>query len=532
MSEQQPSRWERVAAAGQLGRRTGLLDPLNVGSTLAAAGTWGASVAAPYAAAALRHPHRKALIDRHGSITYRQLDLRTSRLAAGLQSMGVGRSATIGLLCRNHRGFVEANIATAKLGVHLVYLNTGLPEAQLSEVIEREGISIVLLDDEFDERFAGSAVGGIDRFLARPGLDPGWTYTDIPKPTVPLLLPRPWRAPEAVVLTSGTSGAPKGTKRSNSLRSAATAAGVMSAIPYERGDVFVIPAPLFHAWGLSQLVVCATLAGTAVLPTTFDPMTVMSLVDEHRATVLAAVPVMLHRILESGSDASGSSLRITATSGSALPGDLGQRWMDTYGDNLYSLYGSTEVGQVAVATPLDLREAPGTAGRPLPGINVRLIDDAGNDVPVGTVGTIVVASSMHFDGYTAGGGTKARVGDHMEIGDQGVFDDDGRLSVVGRADDMIITGGENVYPSNIERALLEHESVSDVAVVGIADPDFGQRIRAVIVTTDRQSSARRTASIKRHLQDRLASYEIPREFVYLDTIPRNAAGKVLRTSLD
>ncbi len=527
---QQPGRWEQMAAAGRFGRRSGLFDPFNVGTTLAAAGTWGTTIAAPYASAALRHPHRDALIDTHGAITYRQLDLRTSRLAAGLQAMGVGRRSTIGVLCRNHRGFVEANIAAAKLGVHLVYLNTGLPEAQLAEVIEREGISAVLADDEFDERLGGVAGDGVDRFLARPGLDPDWTYTDVPKPMVPLLVPRPWRTPEPVVLTSGTSGAPKGTKRSNSLRSAATAAGVLATIPYQRGDVFVIPAPLFHAWGLSQLVVCATLAGTAVLPTRFDPDTVMAMVDLHRATVLAAVPVMLHRILESGADADGSTLRITATSGSALPGDLAERWMDTYGDNLFSLYGSTEVGQVSVATPSDLREAPGTAGRPLPGIDIRVVDDRGNDVPIGSVGSIVVASSMHFDGYT-GGGTKARIGDHMEIGDQGVFDDEGRLRVVGRVDDMIITGGENVYPSNIERALLEHPNVSDAVVIGVPDPDFGQRIRAVVVTTDAQHSGRRTASIKRHLQARLAGYEIPREFVYVDAIPRNTTGKVLRTAL-
>ncbi|MEZ5379211.1 MAG: AMP-binding protein [Acidimicrobiales bacterium] len=526
----EPTRWQRLASAAEVGRRTGLLDPRTLGASVAAAGTWGASVAAPYASAALRHPHRTALVDAHGAITYRELDLRTTRLASGLQSMGVGRTSTVGVLCRNHRGFVEANIAAAKLGLHVVYLNTGLPEAQLEQVIEREQISFVLADEEFDARLAAIGSSGIDRFLARLGLDPSWTFTDVPKPTVPLLLPRPWRSPEPVVLTSGTSGAPKGTQRTNGVKSAATAAGVITVIPYERGDTFVIPAPLFHAWGLSQMVTCATLGGTAVLPGGFDPATVMALVDVHQATVLAAVPVMLHRILEAQTGASGASLRITATSGSALPGNLAERWMDAFGDHLYSLYGSTEVGQVAVATPSDLRAAPGTAGRPLPGIDVRILDDTDRELPSGAVGRIFVASSMHFDGYTGGGG-KARVGEHMEIGDQGSFDDDGRLRVVGRADDMIITGGENVYPSNIERSLLEHPKVSDAAVVGVADDDFGQRIRAVIVTTDQRNSDRRTASIKKHLQTQLASYEVPREFVYVDTIPRNPAGKVLRHEL-
>ncbi len=519
------SRWDQMTAAARIGRRSGLFDPFKVGATIVAAATWGASSAAPYTAAALRHPNRVAVIDANGGITFRELDLRTSRLAAGLQSLGVGRRSTVGLLCRNHRGFVEGMVAVAKLGAPIVYLNTALPAAQLGQVIEREGISIVLADEEFEDR-----LGTVDHFLARQGIDPAWTFTDVPQPKIPLLMPNPWRAPEPIVLTSGTSSVPKGTKRSNSVRAAATAAGIVGVVPYRQGDTFVIPAPLFHAWGLAQLLVAASFGGTVVLPGSFDAETVMSMVEAHRADVLAAVPVMLHRILTKAPDADATSLRIVASSGSALPGNLAERWMDTYGDHLYSLYGSTEVGQVTVATPADLRAAPGTAGRPLPGIDIRIIDSTSADVAPGTVGSIMVASSMHFDGYT-NGGTKRQVGDHMDIGDQGYLDTAGRLFVVGRADDMIITGGENVYPSNIETALLDHEKVAEAVVVGVPDDDFGQRIRAVIVTVDNSGTAKRTESIKRHLQSRLANYEVPREFVYLDELPRNPAGKVLRSAL-
>lgn len=518
---------ERLSTLGRIGRRSGLFDPFTVSSTVAAAGTWGASAAAPYTAAALRHPRRTAIVDPYGSISYGQLDLRTSRLASGLQSLGVGRRTSVGLLCRNHRGFVEANIALAKLGVDVVYLNTGLPEAQLRAVIEREQITVVLADEEFEE-----AIGSPDTFLARLGVDPDWTFPDVPRPTVPLLLPRPWRASTPVVLTSGTSGAPKGTKRSVSLGAGLAAAAVLGVMPYERGDTFVVPAPLFHAWGLSQLVVAATLGGTAVLPGSFDPLAVPELVQEHQASVLIAVPVMLHRMLEADDALAQrlSSLRLTASSGSALPGDLPERWMDANGDNLYSLYGSTEVGQVSVATPEDLRQARGTAGRPLPGVRVRVVDTNLVDARTGDIGRILVESSMHFDGYT-GGGTKATHGNHMEIGDQGRFDAEGRLFVVGRADDMIITGGENVYPVNIETSLLAHPKVREAVVVGVPDDDFGQRVRAVIVTDGAKGTARLTASIKAHLSSELARYEVPREFVYVDVLPRNPAGKVLRTQL-
>ncbi len=485
--------------------------------------TWGPTVAAPYTAAAIRHPRRIALVDDHGSLTYRALELRSSRVALGLRAKGVARGDTIGVLCRNHRGFVEANIAAAKLGARLVYLNTGLPDAQLFEVVDREQVTLVLADADLAPRLAA---GGARVIEARPELDPGWTFPDLTQRRFGLLVP-PRGSPDPVVLTSGTSGAPKGTSRSTSPRAGAAALGFLEAIPYRRGDVFLIPAPLFHAWGLSQLVLAAGLAGTAVLRTSFDPGRVLDDIDTLQVDVLAAVPVMLQRILAVADPRRLPSLRITASSGSALPGDLATRWMDAFGDNLYSVYGSTEVGQVSVAGPADLRAAPDTAGLPLRGIGVRILDDRGRVRPTGELGAIAVKSDAHFDGYT-GGGTKPVVDGYMLIGDQGRLDADGRLVVVGRADDMIISGGENLYPANIERAMLSHPSIRDVAVVGVPDDELGQRVRAVVVSSDGNLSL---DDVRDHLRSQLAAYELPRDLVVVDELPRNPAGKILRTSL-
>lgn len=510
-------------------RRTGLSDPRSVGALTGAGAFWGASVATPYAANAMRHPQRIAIVDDFGELNYRQLDWRTSRVAGALGHRGVKRNSTVGLLCRNHRGFVEANIAVAKLGARIVYLNTGLPAAQLAEVIRREGISTVITDREFVARLDVRS-RDLSVVLAAPDDDHSWSFPDLERWRIPLKVPQPWRSVDPVLLTSGTSGSPKGTNRTAGPKALSAALSFLQAVPFRRGSVFVIPAPLFHAWGASQIVMAATLAGTVVLRHTFDPYEVAQDVESNGADVLIAVPVMLHRILEAHPDCDMSTLRIVASSGSALPGDLALRWMNTYGDTLYNIYGSTEVGQVSVASPQHLRASPGTAGLPLRGIGLRIIDRNGHQSAPGLIGRIAVKSGNLFDGYT-GGGSKEIVDDHMAVGDQGYLDVDGRLFVVGRADDMIISGGENVYPVNIERGLLGHESVAEAAVVGVPDEDLGHKVRAVIVAKGETASAHLTKKLKSHLAEQLAPYEMPREYVYVSYLPRNESGKILRNKL-
>ncbi len=507
-------------------KRLGLLDPATVAAAGAAAVMWGPSSAAAYSAASVRSPRRTALVDDYGQLTYFQLEVRANRVAAGLRSKGVHAGDTVGLLCRNHRGFVEANIALAKLSARVVYLNPGLPASQLNEVITREEITLVIVDQDLAER-----VEHTNLVIAAPENDAGWTFPGVPKWRPLLQLPRPTASDDPVVLTSGTTGAPKGTRRTAGRATAAAAFGVFDAIPFRRNDVVVLPAPLFHAWGLSQLLTAASLGGTVVLRRSFDPEQVAADVEAHGATVLAVVPVMLHRILQADPPFDLSSLRIVASSGSALPGQLAARWLERHGLNLYNLYGSTEVGQVSIATPADLAHDPSTAGRPVRGVEIRLIDDNGDTITgADKVGRIVVQSAMHFDGYTDGN-NKEMFDGYMAIGDQGRFDADGRLYVLGRADDMIISGGENLFPSNIERALMKHPKVEEAVVVGVDDEDLGQHVRAVIVTSGASGTASLIASIKKSIISELAPHEKPREYVFVDALPRNAAGKILRREL-
>jgi len=244
------------------------------------------------------------------------------------------------------------------------------------------------------------------------------------------------------------------------------------------------------------------------------------------------VPVMIQRILDLEDEVLDrydlSKLRVVPVSGSALPGPLAEKWMDHFGDNIYNLYGSTEVAWATIATPKDLREAPGTAGRPPRGTVVKLLDEQGGEVGPGQTGRIFVGNEMAMDGYTGGGG-KQVVGGLMSSGDVGHFDPQGRLFVAGRDDEMIVSGGENVFPREVEDLLARHTAVCEVAVVGVEDEEFGQRLRAfVVLESGRDASA---DELRDHVRANLARYKVPREVVFLEELPRNATGKVLKREL-
>ena len=518
----------------KVARRLGVLDPLHALATTTALSRWGPTAAALYTAAALRHPRRLAAVDHAGSITYGDLDRRTLRVAQALRARGLQPGDHIGLLGFNHIDFLVASIAAAKAGLACVYLNTGFAAPQLGEVLDREDVRALIVDNALlgvaDASGFDDIVIVADVASAPEGRS---TVRDLSRETFtrPLLPSRPV-AP--ILLTSGTTGTPKGARRDGRPSGLSSAIGLLERIPYRSGDVTVIPTPLFHAWGLAQATITAMTASTAVLIRTFTAEATVAALRKHHATVLAVVPVMLQRMLTADDDGeldiagASDSLRIVASSGSALPAQVGLDWMDRSGDNLYNMYGSTEVGQATLATPSDLRSAPGTAGRVVRGSSVRVVDGRGDDVHQGEVGRIVVGNAAQFSGYT-GGGTKELVDGLMSSGDVGHFDSEGRLFVTGRADDMIVSGGENVYPREVEELLLTHPDIVDAAVYGVDDDDFGQRLAAQIVKRSGGKITKRTVTTL--VSSQLARHKVPRDIHFVDTLPRNTTGKLLRSQL-
>jgi fatty-acyl-CoA synthase len=307
-----------------------------------------------------------------------------------------------------------------------------------------------------------------------------------------------------------------------------SALGVLDRIPYQSGDVAVIPTPPFHAWGLAQLTIAAATGSTAVLVRRFTVEATLDAIEAERANVLAVVPVMLQRILAADThERDTSSLRIVACSGSALPAAVATAWMDRFGDHLYNLYGSTEVGQATLATPEDLRAAPGTAGRVIAGTVVEIVGERGERVPTGETGLIVVGSDAQFTEYT-GGGTKDRIRGLMSSGDVGHLDAEGRLFVTGRADDMIVSGGENLFPLEIEEVLLSHGEVVDAVVVGVPDDEFGQRLAAFVVLAP--GGTVDATGMQAFVGARLARHKVPRDVTFVAELPRNTTGKLLRAA--
>jgi acyl-CoA synthetase (AMP-forming)/AMP-acid ligase II len=529
-----PARYKLEVLRTLLG--TGMLKPVRPDKAVRAVGAlrhWGPTPAAAYTASAIRYPDRLALVDERGTLTFAEVDRRTNAMAHALSRAGIGEHDAVAIMCRNHRGFIEATVACSKLGASVLYLNTAFAGPQITDVLKREAPTAVVYDVEFSGLVAEGS-RELKRFVA--WCDPGEAHAD------PLLedllagsdtspLAPPSESGRVVILTSGTTGAPKGAARKQP-DSVEPIAALYSKIPLKARETTVIAAPLFHSWGFGHFTLSLPLASTLVLRRKFDPEETLRAVAQHRATTLAVVPVMLQRILdlprETIAEYDLHALQIVSLSGSALPGELATRAMDLLGDVLYNLYGSTEVAWATIATPEDLRAAPGTAGRPPLGTVVKLLDEQGREVPQGQSGRIFVGNEMVFDGYTGGGG-KEIVEGLMSTGDVGHFDAGGRLFVDGRDDEMIVSGGENVFPREVEDLLADHAEIEEAAVVGVEDEQFGQRLKAFVVP--RNGSQLDEEEIKRYVKENLARYKVPREVIFLEELPRNATGKVLKREL-
>ncbi len=526
----------KLKVAGTLAR-TGMFKPVRPDKTVRALGAlrkWGPTPAAAYTGSAIRYPDRLALVDERGALTFKEVDERTNAMARALARAGIRAGDGVAIMCRNHRGFIEATTACAKLGASVLYLNTAFAGPQITDVLKREEPAGVIYDEEFCELVREGARGH-KRFVS--WLDPGSTCED---PLLEDLMHAPWDAsalqPPAepgrtVILTSGTTGTPKGAARKQP-DGLDPAASLFSKIPLKARESTMIAAPLFHSWGFAHFTMSLPLASTLVLRRRFDAEDTLKAVSQHRATALAVVPVMLQRILDLPPETIASydlhALKIVALSGSALPGELAVRAMDLLGDVLYNLYGSTEVAWATIATPKDLRAAPGTAGKPPLGTVVKLLDERGREVPRGQSGRIFVANELMFEGYTGGGG-KEMIEGLMSTGDVGHLDAEGRLFVDGRDDEMIVSGGENVFPREVEDLLADHTEIEEAAVVGVQDQEFGQRLKAFVVI--RNGAQLDEETVKHYVKQNLARYKVPREVVFIDELPRNSTGKVLKREL-
>ncbi|AFS15245.1 MULTISPECIES: acyl-CoA ligase FadD12 [Mycobacterium] len=518
-------------------RRAGLIAPMRPDRYVRIAAAMrreGMGMTSGFASAAQRCPDRPGLIDERGSLTWRELDERCNALAAALQGLPSGQPRVIGIMCRNHRGFVEALVAADRIGSDILLLNTSFAGPALADVVTREGVDAVIYDEEFTETVDRALAGTPDatRIVA-------WTDAEHERTVEGLIAARAGAQPQRtgrkgkmILLTSGTTGTPKGAKQSGGNAGIGTLKAILDRTPWRAEEPIVIVAPMFHAWGFSQLLLAASFACPVITRRKFDPEATLDLIDRHKATGLVVVPVMFDRIMDLPAEVrrrySGRSLRFAAASGSRMRPDVVTAFMDEFGDVIYNNYNATEAGMIATATPADLRAAPDTAGRPAGGTEIRILDPEFNELPAGEVGSIYVRNNTQFDGYTSGS-TKDFHAGFMSSGDVGYLDSAGRLFVVGRDDEMIVSGGENVYPIEVEKALAAHPDVAEAAVIGVDDEQYGQRLAAFVVLEPGAGAT--PDALKQHVRDNLANYKVPREIAVLDELPRSSTGKILRAEL-
>jgi acyl-CoA synthetase (AMP-forming)/AMP-acid ligase II len=492
--------------------------PARVVRQLNALRRWGFGLYGEMRSAAARDPGRLAIIDERRQVTYGELDLRVRRLANALRAeLGVRPGDRVGLMCENSVTMIESMMAVVALGAQAVLVNTGLGNAQVESVAHDQRLGLLLHDDTFLGLLAA-----VPPNLSRLSTE---RLEELIQRSPSAELAPPAQPGAIVVLTSGTTGAPKGARRRNPA-GLGPLATVVSRIPLNAGERMFVAAPLFHTWGLAALQLCLALRGTIVLNRRFAPASALASINAHGCTSLFAVPVMLQRILEAPAPA--PSLKVVAVSGSALTGPMATRFMDAYGDVLYNLYGSTEASWASIAVPKELREAPGTAGRPPHGTRVAILSSAGAPQPTGAVGRIFVGNDMLFEGYTNGSGREYH-GDLIGTGDLGHLTPDGLLFVDGREDDMVISGGENVYPAAVEDVIAELPQVREVAVAGVPDAEFGQRLAAWIALHPGEQVD--PDAVREYVRHRLARYSVPRDVYFIAALPRNATGKVVRRQL-
>jgi acyl-CoA synthetase (AMP-forming)/AMP-acid ligase II len=515
-------------------RRIGLLkaqDPVKLIKAGKKLKAWGPGFPAAVAAAATRKPQQIAIIDDAGQLTWREFSDDINRLSAALKERGIAPGDPVAVLCRNHRYMVTAMVAIMQIGGRMLLLNTMASASQLGELVQRESAKLVLLDQEFLPVAADIDNDKVIIAWADDDTHGLPTVTSISKGQSAADHEKPSRPGGIVIFTSGTTGLPKGAQRKEpeNLDPLLTFFG---SIPYEGNSTIVLAAPLFHSWGLLNFGFGLSTVPTYVLRRKFVAEQVITDIATYKAKVLVVVPLMMQRLVDADSEviknSDVSSLKITASSGSALAGELATHFMDTFTDSIYNFYGATETGWVTIAGPKDLRAAPGTAGRIPWRTIVKILDENGAEVPQGETGVIYVGNEMMFAGYTDGNTKDFREG-LMHTGDLGYFDSEGRMFVAGRDDDMIISGGENVFPRELEDALIDHPKVHDVVVTGIPDPQWGQVLAAYVVV--REGETITEAEIVEYSKENVARFAVPKAVLFLDELPRNPTGKVMKRNL-
>jgi fatty-acyl-CoA synthase len=502
-------------------------------------------------------PHRIALVAPHSitgatsrgseggardrAYSFFELNERIDALCAALSRLGVGPGTAVLFVLKNRPEFLMAQTAAGRVGGSTVTASFRSTAPELEYLVQHSGTRVIFFDADIAATIralqAGPAALPASHVIAVGGPVEGFpTLEDLFASGSSAAAAEDKSEESAVVMyTSGTTGKPKGAVRKIQKNALALALSFIGETPLEVGGTHLVVCPLYHATAFAFTGFSFLLGHSVIVLNEFRPEVFLQAVERYRVTSTAVVPTMLHRLLELGPDVirryDTSSLQAIFSGGAPLSASLANEVLDVLGDKLFNFYGATETGIVTVAGPDDLRASPGTIGRPVPGVEVRLLDEHGREVADGEVGEIYVRSGMLISGYHADpdATSKSMREGFFSVGDLARRDRRGCYLIEGRKRDMIISGGVNVYPAEVEAALDGHPGVLEAAVVGVPDREWGERVRAYVVR--RQGADVNEDELKAFCRGRLAGPKVPRDFVFIDALPKNPTGKVLKREL-
>lgn len=546
---------QRVRTTARLGQQSGMIWAFSRPGVIElvrvlASGSQNPSLI--YRINARNTPSKAAIIWRGRVTTCAELDERIDRLSAGLVRRGIGRKKSVIIMMRNRQEFVEVGAAAARAGAAAVSISWRTTAKELVYLANHSGARGIVTEpellpaiehakDELPAHFLENVfVIGSEAKTTGPvrttALDQ--LYED-PAPAARSrkngLEPANDEDAAVVIYTSGTTGKPKGAVRKFPKDTMQAALRFVNETPMRVDDVHLVACPLYHSTAFGFMTFAAMLGQTCVLMDEFKPEAFLEHIERHAVTTTAVVPTMLHRVLElplaTRKKYDARTLRAVFSGGAPLPAPLALDFMDEYGDVLYNFYGATETGLVTLAKPADLRAAPGTIGKALPGNEIRLLGEDGREVKAGHVGELYVRNKMLVAGYhnDAAATEQSMLDGFFSVGDLARCDVSGHYFIEGRKRDMVISGGVNVYPAEVEGALEQHPGVAECAVIGVPDREWGERVRAFVVK--KEGSNLDEGELKAFMRERLAGAKVPRDFVFIDALPRNPTGKVLKREL-